>query len=115
MHKAFLFALLLVAVAAVLGVLGGAVTGVVWRRQFVALLKARHPVILQTAQASPDVYPLGFPMASSTRLLRVVADAHLDDVEVTNVARTLRRCNAITLGSMIVLIAFMLGSKFNLW
>jgi hypothetical protein len=115
MHRVFLGALLLVVAVAVLGVIGGLVVSVVWRRKFVALLKARHPEILKAAQTSPDVYPFGFPMASDSRLLRAVKDAHVDDAEVVKVARTLRRCNAVALSSMFVLIAFMLGSKLNLW
>ena len=115
MHKLLLGALLLVVVVAVLGVIGGLVASAVWRRKIVALLKTRYPEILEKARSSPDVYPFGFPVASNSRILRVVRDARLEDVEVVRVARTLRRCNAVALGSMGVVIAFMVGSKFNLW
>jgi hypothetical protein len=115
MRHPFLVVVLIVTLAAVIGVFVGGVAGMILRRKLVALLKARHPLVLQKAQASPDVTVAGMRIASSSRLIRVVADAHIDDPAVTRVALVLRRCKTITLASGVILIAFMLGSKLNLW
>jgi hypothetical protein len=115
MRDAPLIAILLLVAAAIVGVLGGGFAGVIWRRKLITLLRDRHTSILNAAQSSPDVCPLGFPIASSSRILRIVGRADLDDPEIAKVARTLRRCTITMLVSMAILIAFMLLSKLRLW
>ena len=115
MRNSLIAASLVVGLAAFLGMVIGGLVGVIYRRKLAVLLRDRHPSIMAAAQASPDVYPLGVPMASSSRLLRVIRDSQLSDTDVLRLARTLRLWTRITLTSAFVVIAFMLVRKLKLW
>ena len=115
MRYAVLLGSVILLAASFLGMVGGSLAGWIWRRKLVRLLRERHPSILQAAQASPDVAPLGVPMASSKRLLDVLSDAHLDDADVARVAKTLRRLYIFALSSAAALIALMLLMRIKPW
>jgi hypothetical protein len=115
MRYVVLLSSLILLVASFLGMVGGGLAAWIWRRKLASLLRERQPSILHAAQASPDVFPLGIPMASSKRLLDVLRDAHIDDADVARVARTLRRCNTLALSSAAVLITLMLLMRIKPW
>jgi hypothetical protein len=115
MRQIVLLTLLLLLVGSFLTMFVAGLCGVIWRRKLVVLLRERHSLILQTAAAAPDVAPLGVPIASSSRLLRVVKDSNATDPDVLRLARTLRRLYTVTLTSAFVLIVLMWTSKTRLW
>jgi hypothetical protein len=99
-------------VGGLVGTLVGGIAMLIWRRKLVVLLKQRHPTPLNS---SPDVAPLGIPMASASRLLKVVRNSPVHDVDVARVAGTLGRLYVFTLTCALVMISIMVLSKFHLW
>jgi hypothetical protein len=110
---ALLSALGLVALVLVWGLIGS----VLFRRQLIRLLKQRHPDIWARAMESPDyVDPLAGPTASSSRLVRLVAEAQrsgAEDPELYRRARRLKGASAALIGCILTLVALALASK--LW
>ena len=115
MRYAVLLGSLVLLALSFVGMAGGALAGVIWRRKLVNLLRERHPSVLQAAQASPDVAPLGVAIASSKRLLDTLGNAQLDDADVARVAGTLRWLYTFTLSCAAVLIGLMVLMRIKPW
>src|SRR5580700_981840 len=95
----------------------GLIGSALFRRQLIRLLKQRHPDIWARAMESPDHMDLlARPTASSSRLMRLVAEAQrsgVEDPDLYRKAGRLKAAAAALLGCTLVLLALALASK--LW
>jgi hypothetical protein len=110
---AFLISLGLFALA----LLWSTVGSVFFRRRLVRRLESRHPEIWARAVSSADhLDPLGRRMATSSLLIRLVAEAERGgrvDAELHRNVRLLKSANLTLIATVLVMVALALVSK--LW
>lgn len=108
---AFLTFLSLVALILLWSIVGA----VLFRRRLVRLLESRHPDIWARAVNSVDhLDPLGRPMATSSLLIRLVAEAErggATDAELHRSAHLLKSANTTLIATILILVALALASK----